>query len=98
MEIKLHTPLTREKTLKLKAGDTILLTGTIYSARDAAHKRLVELLDKEEKLPLHIENEIIYYVGPSPEKPGKIIGSAGPTTSYRMDSYAPKLLGLGLKE
>lgn len=97
MEIKLHTPLTREKTLKLKAGDTILLTGTIYSARDAAHKRLVELLDKEEKLPLHIENEIIYYVGPSPEKPGKIIGSAGPTTSYRMDSYAPKLLDLGLK-
>ncbi|WP_315077886.1 Fe-S-containing hydro-lyase [uncultured Clostridium sp.] len=97
MEIKLHTPLTSEKTLKLKAGDTILLSGIIYSARDAAHKRLIDLLDRNEKLPLNIDDEIIYYVGPSPAKPGKVIGSAGPTTSYRMDSYAPRLLDLGLK-
>ncbi|MGN2338947.1 Fe-S-containing hydro-lyase [Clostridium cagae] len=83
--------------LKLKAGDTVLLSGIIYSARDAAHKRLIELLDKDEKLPLSIDNEIIYYVGPSPAKPGSVIGSAGPTTSYRMDSYAPRLLDLGLK-
>ncbi|NFG42229.1 Fe-S-containing hydro-lyase [Clostridium botulinum] len=97
MKMKLHTPLTSEKILKLKAGDTILLSGIIYSARDAAHKRLIELLDKDEKLPLSIDNEIIYYVGPSPAKPGSVIGSAGPTTSYRMDSYAPRLLDLGLK-
>ncbi|AIY79351.1 Fe-S-containing hydro-lyase [Clostridium botulinum] len=97
MEMKLHTPLTSEKILKLKAGDTVLLSGIIYSARDAAHKRLIELLDKDEKLPLSIDNEIIYYVGPSPAKPGSVIGSAGPTTSYRMDSYAPRLLDLGLK-
>ncbi|MBN1050683.1 MULTISPECIES: Fe-S-containing hydro-lyase [unclassified Clostridium] len=97
MEMKLHTPLTSEKILKLKAGDTVLLSGIIYSARDAAHKRLIELLDKDEKLPLSIDNEIIYYVGPSPAKPGSVIGSAGPTTSYRMDSYTPRLLDLGLK-
>ncbi|EES49739.1 Fe-S-containing hydro-lyase [Clostridium botulinum] len=97
MEIKLHTPLTLDKVLKLKSGDTVLLSGTIYSARDAAHKRLIDLLDKNEKLPLNIDNEIIYYVGPSPAKPGNAIGSAGPTTSYRMDSYTPRLLELGLK-
>ncbi|NFO04941.1 Fe-S-containing hydro-lyase [Clostridium botulinum] len=97
MEIKLHTPLTLDKVLKLKSGDTVLLSGTIYSARDAAHKRLIDLLDKNEKLPLNIDNEIIYYVGPSPAKPGNTIGSAGPTTSYRMDSYTPRLLDLGLK-
>ncbi|NFN18008.1 Fe-S-containing hydro-lyase [Clostridium botulinum] len=97
MEIKLHTPLTLDKVLKLKSGDTILLSGTIYSARDVAHKRLIDLLDKNEKLPLNIDNEIIYYVGPSPAKPGNVIGSAGPTTSYRMDSYTPRLLELGLK-
>lgn len=74
MEMKLHTPLTSEKILKLKAGDTVLLSGIIYSARDAAHKRLIELLDKDEKLPLSIDNEIIYYVGPSPAKPGSVIG------------------------
>ncbi|MBN1069818.1 Fe-S-containing hydro-lyase [Clostridium botulinum] len=97
MEIKLHTPLTLDKVLKLKSGDTVLLSGTIYSARDAAHKRLIDLLDKNEKLPLNIDNEIIYYVGPSPAKPGNTIGSAGPTTSYRMDLYTPRLLDLGLK-
>lgn len=97
MEIKINTPLTEEKTKKLKAGDSVLLSGVIYTGRDAAHKRLIELLDKGQELPLHIKNEIIYYVGPSPAKPGHVIGSAGPTTSYRMDSYAPKLLDLGLK-
>ena len=97
MNIKLHTPLTEDKILSLKAGDSILLSGVIYSARDAAHKRLIELLDKGKDLPLNIKDEIIYYVGPSPAKPGQIIGSAGPTTSYRMDAYAPRLMDLGLK-
>lgn len=97
MEIKLSTPLTEDKVKNLKFGDRVLLSGTIYTGRDAAHKRLIELLDKKEKLPLNIENEIIYYVGPSPAKPGSVIGSAGPTTSYRMDPYAPKLLDLGLR-
>ena len=97
MNIKLHTPLTEDKILSLKAGDSILLSGVIYSARDAAHKRLIELLDKGKDLPLNIKDEIIYYVGPSPAKPGHIIGSAGPTTSYRMDAYAPRLMDLGLK-
>ncbi|WP_143316980.1 Fe-S-containing hydro-lyase [Clostridium sp. HBUAS56017] len=97
MEIKLNTPLTEDKVTALKAGDRILLSGTIYTGRDAAHKRLIELLEKKEELPLNIKNEIIYYVGPSPAKPGTPIGSAGPTTSYRMDPYAPKLLDLGLK-
>lgn len=97
MEIKLHTPLTNEEISQLKAGDSVLLTGTIYSARDAAHKRLIELLDEGKELPLNIKNETIYYVGPSPAKPGKVIGSAGPTTSYRMDAYAPRLMDLGLK-
>lgn len=97
MEIKINTPLISEQISNLKAGDSILLSGTIYSARDAAHKRLIELLDEGKELPLNIENEIIYYVGPSPAKPGKVIGSAGPTTSYRMDAYAPKLMDLGLK-
>ncbi|MCR4944484.1 MAG: Fe-S-containing hydro-lyase [Clostridium sp.] len=96
MEIKINTPLTKEKTTKLKVGDTVLLSGVIYTGRDAAHKRLIELLDKNEKLPINVEDEIIYYVGPSPAKPGHVIGSAGPTTSYRMDPYAPRLLDLGL--
>lgn len=97
MEIKLHTPLTEDKILNLKAGDRVLLSGIIYSARDAAHKRLIELLDEGKELPLNIKEEIIYYVGPSPAKPGQVIGSAGPTTSYRMDAYAPRLMDLGLK-
>lgn len=97
MEIKLHTPLTQEKISGLKAGDSVLLSGVIYSARDAAHKRLIDLLDDGRELPLNIEDQTIYYVGPSPAKPGMVIGSAGPTTSYRMDSYAPRLLDLGLK-
>lgn len=91
------TPLNDLEISELKCGDSILLTGTIYTARDAAHKRLIELIEKEEELPFDLEGETIYYVGPTPPKPGMIIGSAGPTTSYRMDAYAPKLLDLGLK-
>lgn len=97
MEIKINTPLTTGTVLKLKAGDRVLITGYIYTARDAAHKRLIKLLDKGEKLPIDVKNAIIYYVGPTPEKEGSVIGSAGPTTSYRMDAYTPKLLDLGLK-
>lgn len=97
MEIRITTPLTEDKLKNLKAGDSVLLSGTLYTARDAAHKRLINLLDEGKELPLKIENEIIYYVGPSPAKPGQVIGSAGPTTSYRMDPYAPRLLDLGLK-
>lgn len=96
MEKRITTPLTKEETIKLKCGDSVLITGYIYTARDAAHKRLIDLLDKGEKLPIEIENSIIYYVGPSPAKEGMVIGSAGPTTSYRMDSYTPRLLDLGL--
>lgn len=97
MEIRLQTPLTEDKLSSLKAGDSVLLSGIIYSARDAAHKRLVDLLNEGKELPLDIKDETIYYVGPSPAKPGRVIGSAGPTTSYRMDAYAPKLMDLGLK-
>lgn len=97
MDKRITTPLTEEKVKELKAGDSVLISGIIYTARDAAHKRLVELLDKGEKLPVDVENSIIYYVGPTPAKPGQPIGSAGPTTSYRMDSYAPRLLEIGLK-
>lgn len=97
MEIKLTTPLTEEKIKDLKAGDSILLSGIIYTARDAAHKRLVDLLDQNKELPINIKDETIYFVGPSPTKPGYAIGSAGPTTSYRMDAYSPRLLDIGLK-
>lgn len=97
MEKRITTPLTAEKVKELKAGDTVLISGTIYTARDAAHKRLVELLDKGEKLPIDVKDQIIYYVGPTPAKPGHALGSAGPTTSYRMDPYAPRLLNEGLK-
>lgn len=97
MEIKITTPLTKEKAKSLKSGDTVLLSGVLYTGRDAAHKRLIELLDQGKDLPLEIKDQVIYYVGPSPAKPGQVIGSAGPTTSYRMDPYAPRLLDLGLK-
>ncbi|WP_238905854.1 Fe-S-containing hydro-lyase [Clostridium sp. YIM B02506] len=97
MNKKIETPLTIDKVKELNAGDIVLLSGEIFTARDAAHKRLVELVDKNEKLPLELQDAIIYYVGPTPPKPGEVIGSAGPTTSYRMDSYTPKLLDLGLK-
>lgn len=97
MNKKIETPLTIDKVKDLNAGDIVLLSGEIFTARDAAHKRLIELIDKNEKLPLELQDAIIYYVGPTPPKPGEVIGSAGPTTSYRMDSYTPKLLDLGLK-
>ena len=88
-------PLTREAARELKAGESCLLTGVLYTARDAAHKRLCELAAKGEKLPLDVENATIYFVGPTPAKPGQAIGSAGPTTSYRMDAYSPTLIALG---
>ncbi len=93
----LNTPLTAADTDKLRAGDVVLLNGIIYSGRDAAHKKLMELLDKGESLPFDLTGASIYYVGPSPAPPGRPIGAAGPTTSYRMDAYAPRLIGLGLK-
>ena len=94
MDIK--TPLTRDMARELKAGDIVKITGYIYTARDAAHKRMTEAAEKGEKLPFDPENQIIYYVGPTPAKPGEVIGSAGPTTSGRMDAYAPKMMELGL--
>jgi fumarate hydratase subunit beta len=95
--MKITTPLTDETIAKLKAGDKVLITGTIYTARDAAHLRLVNLINENKALPFDIKNQIIYYVGPTPAKPGQVIGSAGPTTSYRMDPYAPTLLKHGLR-
>lgn len=95
--IRITPPLTDAVIDKLKAGDKVSITGVLYTARDAAHKRLVELLDKGGSLPFDIKGQIIYYVGPTPAKPGMVIGSAGPTTSGRMDAYTPKLLSLGLK-
>jgi fumarate hydratase subunit beta len=96
-EIKLKTPLTDQDAEKLKIGDKVLLTGVIYTGRDAAHKRLFDLIEAGKELPIDVRGRVIYYVGPAPAKPGKPIGSAGPTTSYRMDAYAPKLMELGLK-
>lgn len=95
MERKIKLPITRETARTIKSGESCLLSGVIYTARDAAHKRLVELLEKGEKLPFDIENATIYYVGPTPAKPGTVIGSAGPTTSYRMDAYSPALIAAG---
>ena len=95
MAVSLNTPLTREDAKKLKAGDSCLISGVIYTARDAAHKRLCELIAKGEELPLDVKDSIIYFVGPTPAKPGQAIGSAGPTTSYRMDAYSPDLIALG---
>ncbi|MBO5556838.1 MAG: Fe-S-containing hydro-lyase [Oscillospiraceae bacterium] len=95
MEHILSTPLSRESVAALRAGDRVLLSGTIYTARDAAHKRLMACLDREEVLPFPLSGSVIYYVGPTPERPGEAIGSAGPTTSGRMDAYSPRLLDLG---
>lgn len=94
---KLTLPLTDEQINGLKAGESVLLTGTMITGRDAAHKRLFELAEKGEALPVNIDGETIYYVGPAPAKPGYAVGPAGPTSSYRMDKYAPKLLDMGLK-
>lgn len=90
--IELNTPLTREKVRELHAGDEVLLSGVIYTGRDAAHKRLCALLDEGKPLPVELENQTIYFVGPCPAKPGHVIGSAGPTTSGRMDAYSPRLI------
>ena len=97
MAKKINLPITDEDIKNLKAGDSVLLTGTIITGRDAAHKRLFELIERGEELPVDIRGELIYYVGPAPAKPGYAVGPAGPTSSYRMDKYAPALLDLGLK-
>lgn len=94
---KITTPLDDKTIASLKTGDEVLISGIIYTARDAAHKRLVETLEKKEKLPFDLQGQVIYFVGPSPARPGQIIGSAGPTTSYRMDAYSPRLIAAGLK-
>lgn len=95
--IYLKTPLTDDNVVPLRIGDRVLISGIIYTARDAAHKRLVELVDQNRDLPFDVRNQIIYYVGPSPAQPGRPVGSCGPTTSYRMDVYTPKLLAKGIK-
>ena len=95
--IRLKTPLSDADVEKLKAGDKVLLNGVIYTGRDAAHKRLYDLLMEGKSLPIDVKGQVIYYVGPAPAKPGQVIGSAGPTTSGRMDAYSPKLIELGLK-
>ena len=96
MSITIKTPLTQEDARKLKAGDSCLISGVIYTARDAAHKRLCELVADGKELPLDVKDAIIYFVGPTPAKEGQAIGSAGPTTSYRMDAYSPTLIAEGL--
>lgn len=97
MEHYVNLPLTEEKVRRLRCGDTVYLTGELYTSRDAGHKRMVELLNRGEPLPFDPENATIYYVGPSPARPGQVIGSAGPTTSGRMDAYAPRLLAVGAR-
>lgn len=94
---KVSSPIDEQALISLKAGDRVLISGTIFTARDAAHKRMSEALQKGEDLPFNIKGQTIYYVGPTPAKPGQIIGSAGPTTSGRMDKYTPSLLDRGLK-
>ncbi|MBR2341455.1 MAG: Fe-S-containing hydro-lyase [Clostridia bacterium] len=97
MKVYLNSPINPEEVKKLRIGDEVYITGVIYTGRDAAHKRLCELLDKRESLPIDVKNGVIYYVGPTPAKPGRAIGSAGPTSSYRMDPYSEQLLKEGLK-
>ena len=95
MPVSIKTPLSREQARQLKAGDSCLISGVIYTARDAAHKRLCELAEQGKPLPVDMKDAVIYYVGPTPARPGQAIGSAGPTTSYRMDAYSPLLISLG---
>jgi len=94
---KLQAPLTEKDVRSLKAGDEVLISGVVYTARDMAHKRLCEALNSEKPLPLKLKGAIIYFVGPTPARPGRVIGAAGPTTSSRMDAFSPKLLAGGLK-
>lgn len=96
MKISITTPVTRDKARSLKAGDIVEITGVIYTARDAAHKRMLENLDKGIPLPVDLTDNTIYFAGPAPAKPGEAIGSVGPTTSYRMDAYSPRTIELGL--
>lgn len=96
-EHRIETPVSNEVIAQLKAGDRVFITGYLYTGRDAAHKKLIDLVKEGKKLPIDIKGQFIYYVGPTPARPGKPIGSAGPTTSYRMDSFAPTLYSLGLK-
>ena len=95
MAISIKAPMTREEARFLKAGDSCLLSGVIYTARDAAHKRLCQLIQEGRELPVDLKDSVFYFVGPTPPKPGQVIGSAGPTTSYRMDAYSPALIKLG---
>lgn len=95
MAIRVQTPLTREQARQLKSGDSVLLSGVIYTARDAAHKRLCELVEQGKELPLDVKDSVIYFVGPTPARPGQAIGSAGPTTAYRMDAYSPTMIAQG---
>lgn len=97
MDRYINTPFNEEVVKELKAGDYVYITGTIYTARDAAHKRLFETMDENKEIPFSLKNNIIYYLGPTPAREGQVIGSAGPTTSSRMDKYTPKLLNQGLK-
>lgn len=96
MDRHITVPMTKEETKELTSGDYVYLTGTIYSARDAAHKRMYEAIQNGEELPMNIEGNIIYYMGPSPAREGRVIGSAGPTTASRMDKYTPQLLDMGM--
>jgi len=95
--IELKTPISNSTIEKLKAGDKVRISGVLYTARDAAHKRLIEMVEAGNNLPFDVKGQLLYYVGPTPAKPGQVIGSAGPTTSYRMDTYAPTLIKMGLK-
>ncbi len=95
--LHIKSPLDEAMVMQLKAGDAVLISGIVYTARDAAHKRLIAALDKGEELPFDPKRQTIYYVGPSPAPPGRAVGSAGPTTSYRMDSFAPRLMAVGLR-
>ena len=95
MAIRVTTPMTREQARSLKSGDSVLLSGVIYTARDAAHKRLCELVEQGKELPLDVKDSVIYFVGPTPARPGEAIGSAGPTTAYRMDAYSPTMIQQG---
>ena len=95
--MKISSPIENEVIEKLTAGTKVLISGTVYAARDAAHKRLIGALDRGEKLPFEIKGQTLYYMGPSPARPGQVIGAAGPTTSARMDAYTPRLLAAGLK-